>query len=103
MQGVTAVSITQRIDQSAAVRAATARMGRQAARITEALHTQGPMLTGQLAHQCAVSNISDTASRANRELERHGFRIVCHLPQPLIVNRFGEPSQQHKWAIERVK
>lgn len=63
------------------------------------LHRNGPSYTGEVASTCAISNLSDTAYRANRHLIPLGLKIVCNLPEKRIRNRFGEVSQSHIWRL----
>jgi len=86
-----------------AIRQACSRLSGQPLRLVQylATHRRGA-LTRELAAAIACSNISDAASRANREIEHLGLRVVACLPEPLTKNRFGEPSMQHRWSLERL-
>lgn len=87
-----------------AIRIAASKASPQARRLVEYLDDcKQPVLTGRVAAAIACSNISQAANRANTELEPLGYRIVARLPKPLSLNRFGDKSLAHLWAIERVR
>ena len=91
------------ISKRTAVERACSGLRGQACRMVRYIDANPGALTGAVASSCAIGNVSDAARKANRELERYGFRILAKLPKPLSENRFGERSQQHEWRIERAQ
>lgn len=71
----------------------------QPQRVTEFIYRHQGALTHHVAERCAVGNVSDACRRANFQLEQVGLRLVCRMPNPRIKNRFGQPSQVHKWYM----
>jgi hypothetical protein len=71
-----------------------------ARRLVEYLAQNGPTSTPQLARECSIGNLSDTASKIRPALERRGWTITATLPRRPIRNRFGEPTQAHIWRLE---
>ena len=82
--------------------AETPGLSKQCRRLVEHLSINATDLTGSIASTLSIGNVSDCAARCNEALEPLGWRIVARLPKPLSVNRFGEPSQQCEWALQRV-
>jgi len=60
------------------------------------------LATLDVNQQCAISNISDIACKANKRIHKHGFFIACQKPITPFKNRFGHPSQMHLWALHRL-
>ena len=77
-------------------------LSKQCRRLVQHLSINTTDLTGSIASTLSIGNVSDCAARCNETLEPLGWRIVARLPKPLSVNRFGEPSQQCEWALQRV-
>jgi hypothetical protein len=59
-------------------------------------------ITGDVAHVCAIGNLSDVARNANSYLYKHGLIIACEPPSVKIKNRFGEDSNQYLWSVYRL-
>ncbi len=60
-------------------------------------------LTHNIAQRCAVGNVSDACGRANSKLYRAGLRLVCSMPKPQVLNRFGCPSPVHEWHLVKLE
>ena len=67
------------------------------------LHRNGQIYTGDVASTCEVSNPSDVAHRADRHLVLLGLKIVCTLPDKLLVNRYGDKSMSHIWRLTLIR
>lgn len=74
----------------------------QQARFVEYLERHGKALTGEVAQNCAIGNVSDCAIRANEKLIPLGWKIIAQQPKPLTRNRFGETSLQCEWSLRNV-
>jgi len=75
----------------------------QAHRVVDYLYLNGPTLTPELCQNTATQNISAAVSCIKIHLEKRGLAVVARLPEPLILNRFGEPSMSHIWRIVRLR
>ena len=96
------MSIPRHPDAGADIRSVLSKLRGQQRRLADSLHELGPQYTGALCRELAIGNLSDCALKANRVLERSGFRIVARKPDRPIKNRYGEPSQMHVWELRRV-
>jgi hypothetical protein len=74
--------------------------GTQPRRLAEYLLINHCALTGEIARDCSIGNISDAASKIRPALERRGITITARLPKQLSRNRFGEVSQAHEWRLQ---
>lgn len=59
--------------------------------------------TAEVAHHCAVGNLSDVARNANRYLHTVRLFMACRRPVNALANRFGEPSNMFQWGLYRTK
>ena len=77
------------------------REGRQPQRLIKKLVAVYPatLATLEINRQCAISNISDIACKANQRIHKHGYFIACEKPVVPFKNRFGHPSQMHLWGL----
>jgi len=48
-------------------------------------------------------NISDVACSLNKKINVLGYEVRCKLPVSPIINRFGEPTNQHIWFISKLQ
>lgn len=71
-------------------------------RMFDYLVTNQAPLAHEIARDCAIGNISDTASRLRPILERHGWTIVALAPNPPVRNRFGQISRENEWRLVRL-
>ncbi len=76
---------------------------RQAHRLTDYLLVNDSALTGDIARDCAIGNISAAANLIRPALQKRGYTIIANIPGRRINNRFGEPSMSHEWRLVRVR
>lgn len=89
-------------DHNMAARIAAAKSetkSKQAHRLVDYLATNGPTLTGELCQACAIGNLSHAANMVRPALQKQGLALTATLPKPLPLNRFGEASMGHLWAL----
>ena len=75
----------------------------QRLRLVTYLIDHSGVFVGRLSADTAIGNVSDVAIKANRILEAYGLRIVARRPRKKHLNRFGEPTDQHQWWLERIR
>jgi hypothetical protein len=96
------VNIVQH-DTAARIEAAKAETkSSQAHRLVDFLYSNGPAMSGEVSHACAIGNISAAANQIRPALQKHGLTITADLPHPLIKNRFGEASMSHQWRLQAI-
>ncbi len=71
-------------------------------RLIEYLSQNKQAPSGHVANACSIGNISDTASDINPSIYKEGYFIGCEKPLVRILNKFGEPSNEHLWSIYKV-
>lgn len=76
---------------------------KQAHRLVDFLHANGPAHTGEISQACAIANISAAANLIRPALQKRGLTIIADLPRPLVKNRFGEASMSHEWRIQAIR
>lgn len=69
-------------------------------RLVRRLMDSNGVRTDELTRNCAICNISDTARKANFELERMGLRLACQVIPD--VNRYGHMTQIGVWWLSVV-
>ena len=72
---------------------------KQQRRLIRYLLTHPKAVTVDVNRACAIGNISDVSSKANKQLYRVGLFIGCEKPPAPISNRFDEDSQMYLWYI----
>lgn len=75
---------------------------KQAHRLVDYLLVNEVALTGDIARDCQIGNVSCAACYIRPALQRRGLTIIARLPRPLIRNRFGEVSQSHEWLLRAI-
>ena len=75
----------------------------QAHRLVDYLYDHGPATSAQLSQACGIGNLSAAANVIRPHLFKVGLAIVADLPNPLIRNRFGEPSMIHEWRLVELR
>ena len=76
---------------------------RQAHRLTDYLLVNDSALTGDIARDCAIGNISAAANQIRPALLKRGYTIIANMPEQQIRNRFGDPSMSHEWRLVRIR
>lgn len=71
----------------------------QAHRLVEFLADHPHSPSGHVAHHCAIGNLSDVASKANKYIYPLRLFIACERPPTPLTNRFTESSNQFLWAL----
>ena len=98
------MSIPRRESKNRKIAEAVANLrSKQAQRLILYLHERGPCMTGDIAGNLAIGNVSHAAALANEALKRHGFVIFASLPRPLSQNRFNERSMAHVWTLRALR
>ena len=95
--------VTQSDIQSAVEAAKGETKSRQAHRLADYLVVNDSALTGDIARDCAIGNISAAANFIRPALQKHGYTIIANMPDRPIRNRFGEPSMSHEWRLVRIR
>lgn len=62
---------------------------------------QEPQWTGDLAYHAQTVHPAAYKKTINDVLVHYGARLVCKLPTPLKLNRWGEKSRSHLWMVVR--
>ena len=71
-------------------------------RLVEYLSTNPHASTVNVDKSCAVDNISQEASAANRKLYFLGYMIGCMRPPVPFKNRLKQDTPQHLWSLYRL-
>jgi len=50
-------------------------------------------------HSCAIGNISQEATAANKKLFGRGYMVGCMRPPVPLKNRFEQETSQHLWSL----
>jgi hypothetical protein len=72
---------------------------KQQRRLIRYLLSHQKAVTVDVNRACAIGNISDVASKANKELHRVGLFIGCNTPATPIPNSFDKASQMFLWSV----
>jgi hypothetical protein len=52
--------------------------------------------------ECAIGNISQEATAANKKLFKQGYMVGCMRPPSPLKNRFKQDTAQHLWSIYKL-
>jgi len=52
--------------------------------------------------ECAIGNISQDATAANRRLFQYGYMVGCMRPPVPLKNRFEQETTQHLWTLYKL-
>jgi len=72
------------------------------ARLVEYLadHPHSPSVN--VNRECAIGNISQEATAANKRLFRKGYMVGCMRPPVPLKNRFEQETAQHLWSLYKL-
>ena len=72
------------------------------ARLVEYLADHPYSTSLNVNRECAIGNISQEATAANRRLYGKGYMIGCMRPPKPLKNRFEQETAKHLWSLYKL-
>jgi hypothetical protein len=72
------------------------------ARLVEYLANNPHSPSVNVNRSCAIGNISQEATAANRRLYGKGYMVGCMRPPVPLKNRFEQETAQHLWSLYKL-
>ena len=72
------------------------------ARLVEYLANNPHSPSVNVSLYCAIGNISQEATAANRRLFSKGYMVGCMRPPVPLKNRFEQETAQHLWSLYKL-